>query len=306
MKISLIYILCSMFVVLLGRPIIAQEKSHIFIETYQGNLISGFLKETVLEFATKYGKLNLEVKDIAHINLGVHPPTEDKIRILKALKKLSSDVYKERAIAQKDLIELYNYSYFFLKEYKSSDAEVSKRISDILEIIETEKDLKLLPNGPLDTILTFDGSIFKGEIIHEKLTLDTNDFGQLIIHLCKIRILRKSMNYNSNFNLDGAKAYKNWIRTGIHVYGDFAIKASGKIDLSPGNGIYIVEPRGSSNWSVNGVGAGTLYGKIGSGEQFIIGENYNGKALIIGELQLYISPAGWEANPEGFYKIQVR
>ena len=123
------------FVVFFTLTYLAQTQTISYLETYNGNKISGVINWPDFAIQTKHGKdgkLEPALAEILQLNMGIHCPKDAQLKIDKAFKNLGSVAHENRILAQKDLLDLYRFSYFLLKNHKSSDLETSRRVNDII------------------------------------------------------------------------------------------------------------------------------------------------------------------------------
>src|ERR1035438_5002785 len=66
-----------------------------------GSNVRMTLLQENLEVQTKYGKLLIPVSEIRRVEFGLHVPPEVNQQITQSIKRLASDVYKERDLASK-------------------------------------------------------------------------------------------------------------------------------------------------------------------------------------------------------------
>lgn len=289
-------------------PIVLAQDVFTNIETFDGNKISGKITQKFFEFNTKYGKLSPTVSDIRQVNLGVHPPEGVADNIDKALKNLGSIVHEKRISAQKELIDVYRFSYFQLKQHKTMDMEVTRRIENVLKEIGDTKDFKYLPAQAYDVMYMGDGSTLHGFILNKDVIIETNDFGTLKVHLSQIRLLRNCNSIGREFELDPSKG-KEWVNTGIQLENKVSLLGSGTINLWPQDqiGKYICGPSGLDNTNAGQFPAGALLGKIGeNGTTFLIGSKFSNDNVASGLLYIRYNDPFWNVVPTGSFKVTVK
>jgi hypothetical protein len=109
------------------------------VEVHYGNgsrVITVLLEEKI-EIVTEYGKLSIPPKDILGVDFGVHVPEGVAAKVADAIKQLSSNSFKQRETAVKDLIALGADAYPALhRALQGSETEVLQRVKQILKVIE--------------------------------------------------------------------------------------------------------------------------------------------------------------------------
>ena len=295
-----------------------------------GSVVRMALVPEKLEIKTQYGTLSVPVRDIRRIDFGLHLPDGADKKIETALKQLASAEYKERDGAVRELVALGAYAYpSLLREAKSADPEVAKRVKDALAKIRAKvpaKDLQLSD----DDKITTPRFIIVGRIVPESLKARSEDFGDLVLALSRLRHLRVLADAReTEVVIDAAKHSQNWLDTGLMLDGSgtLVIHASGEVELRPSMpGNYVCGPRGYTRTGlvaggfapakakkIGGDGGlpgrtypGTLLGRVGeNGDPFVIGDRFEGMLDRDGKLYLHIMSSPYEANSSGSYHVKV-
>src|SRR4051794_29364358 len=81
-----------------SRPSIAE------VRFGDGSIVRMTLLQETVEVQTKYGKLAIPISDIRRVEFGLHVPPDLHQQITQSIKRLGSDVYKERDGASRELV----------------------------------------------------------------------------------------------------------------------------------------------------------------------------------------------------------
>jgi hypothetical protein len=150
------------------------------------------LRDERIELITPYGKLLIPVRDIERIEFAFRIPGEVARRIEAAIVDLGKEDYQRREAASAELMELRERAYpALLRAEKSSDAEVVRRVRELLEKVRTEVPAERLEFRPHDVVYT-EGSKNTGRIASETLKVLTFQFGEQSLKLADVRELRSS------------------------------------------------------------------------------------------------------------------
>lgn len=301
------YLMVSLVTLLLTNSIFAQQK--ITLNLYNGSVVHGEPLFKSVKINVKYGKIDIPLSDIVRIDVGFHCEAELQDKIEKSIKELGSAVHLNRVAADKFLREEYVFSYGFLKTYKNSDREVSKRVEEIVNFIKKEKQSYLYDRLDEDAVYLESGSVFKGKIEGlGKLQLNTECFGKIGASLSGIRSMYVVQNRKVEVVLNGIDG--QWHSSKVMVSGKFFIKAFGAIDLYPNDPEkYTASPNGSTvNSPNNGQFAGTLMIRY-NGNIVKCGNEFSGEVTSPTLLEFYITPTGWNhpdyLPPTGKYHIEI-
>lgn len=297
-----------------------------------GSLMKLTLLHESIEVATRYGKLNVPVGDIRRIEFGLRVPEATARRIDAAIARLSSEDFKQREAATKELVTLRELAYpAVLKASRTPDLEAARRAKDVLKAMAEKVPAERLRLKPHDTIVTADFTI-AGQIEVAAFKARTPYFGEAQLRLAELRTMRWLANeHEVRVAVDGAKyglVQEAWLDTGVDVGAetDLAIVASGTIDLypiAPEVGVYLASPDG---WSGGGGGGGfvvrggvargggaamvglpgALIGRVGErGKPFVVGSKFDGVMKEEGRLYLRIVHSPWNNAPSGSYDVRI-
>ena len=111
--------------------------NEVEIHLSDGSAIKMLILQESIAVETKFGKLTVPIAEVRKIELGIHLPPGVPEKIAAAMKKLNSDVFKERDEAINELVTLGPSAYPTLQAAsKSTDPEVSQRVQMALKRIK--------------------------------------------------------------------------------------------------------------------------------------------------------------------------
>ncbi len=310
-------------------PIVPLGPKFIRLHLQDGSVMSGDLSVAEVTVATPFGKLVIPIDRLRSFTPGLdsNPKAAETIEAL--VNKLSSDDFKTREQAHKDLAAMGGRVQTELAQHLGTDnAELKRHLSEILkEIEEGAEEASDDENGNavsqpwirLDTVVTTDFTV-TGKVEPQEFTI-TSKYGPLKIALGDIakaeresgarEALRKSLTVSGN-----SLAQRGFKGTGIRVQaGDkISLKADGNIVLTPWGNNAQSSPDGMPNygWYVpNQIPCGALVGRIGDkGQVMKLGRSITFVAKTTGVLQLAIgvpSQQSGEGNQfPGEYKVNIK
>lgn len=301
------------------RDRIAGEVDISFANTSTVRMI--LLTETI-DVHTPYGKLTIPLKEIKQIEFGVHYAEGLERQIEEAVKKLGSDVFRDREAASTELIRLGADAYPAVHQAASfsTDLEKKRRAVAVLQVLKANvpsKEQRLQHNDQI-VLPTF---TLVGRIVTPTIKAKAEIFGDVQLPLTQLRSLRSTETPSEiAIGVDAGKyaamGGNEWMPTDFQIDAKtrISISATGTIDLWPqngGGGDFIATPRGLANGN-GGPGnrgrtpPGVLVGKIGeNGPSFVIGESYEGIPGRDGKLFLQIGASPWSNAPSGNYQVKI-
>ncbi len=310
-------------------PAVQLGPKFIRLHLQDGSVISGDLSVTEVTVETQFGKLIVPIEKLRSFAPGLDSNAKAAQAIQALVDKLSSEDYKTREQAHKDLAVMGIRVQKELEQHVGTDnAELKRHISEILKEIEEateeasdDEDAGLVaqPWIRLDTVVTTDFTVI-GKVEPQEFTIDSK-YGPLKIALGDIaraereagskESLRKSLTLAGN-NL----AQRGFKTTGIRVQaGDkIIVKAEGSIVMSPWGNNAQSGPDGAPNYGyyvANQIPGGSLVGRIGEkGQVMKLGRSITFVAKSAGVFQLAIGMQNEYAN-EGYqfpgeYKVKIR
>lgn len=280
-----------------------------------GSIVRMTLLEENLEVQTKYGKLAIPLSEVRRVEFGLHVPPDVNQQITQSIKRLASEVYKERDGASKDLVQVGHFAFPSLqKASKSGDMEVAYRAVSLIKQISERVAPDLLKLRDEDVIHTAEFTVI-GKITSQTLKAHSPHFGEVALKLSDLRTLHlRQQGGKQDLVVDAVKygsSLDQWCDTGIVVDAQqrIVITSEGQVDLWPqGPGQYLAAPKGYNTAGKGGqFMAGALVGKIGeNGKAFHIGERYDGAANEEGKLYVQIVPSPWNNASSGQYRVRIQ
>jgi hypothetical protein len=284
-----------------------------------GSVIKPGILLDAVEMETKLGKLTIPAAEIRRIDFAFRISEEDRAKLNKALRDLSSDRFQLREAASKLLVRMGRLAYpALLENRKDADLEMTKRVEKVLDTIRArtpEEDLRIRKQ---DVVRTTDSTL-TGRITAASFRIRSELFGEVKVPLVQLRGLRSLLPGSEvDVLVDAAKYGSNttWMDSGFEVTlgTRLEITAAGEINLDPLNRINNqfcrgVRPDGQPALTSGEIGIpGQLYGRIGAdGPQFLIGSHYSGFPTREGKLYLRIITIFHANNIQasGNYRVHI-
>jgi hypothetical protein len=317
----------------------SQNKSivELTLSLRDGNVITGTSSVNAVELKTDYGKLDIPIKNISSIEVGIMSDETLKEKANKFLPQLQSTNEEMRRGAYAELLNMgigalaYVVNYSYSDKYQPSeftDYNVEGLISELKANHGISDDYSEKDVLTIDYVYTMGGNYN-----FQKIDLKT-EYGTLSIPRSKIRKIDVmysdvSDGAEKNFKLIGSKHISSnnnggWLKTGYMLKpGEkFSISATGQITFaSLSNQTY--KPNGAIASSSTtpatdvyndeysyGTEAYPTYGnvvyKIGEqGQVLKAGEKYTGAAKNSGMLYISIYETVYNPSNTGFYNVKV-
>jgi hypothetical protein len=147
------------------------------------------LRDEKIEFVTPYGKLLIPVADVRRIEFATRVPDEVTKAIDAAIANLGKEDFKTRETATVELQKLGAATFSaLLKAGSSQDAEVRRRVEELLDRLRQEVPEDRLEVRPYDVIHT-ENSKISGRISGSSLKVTTVQFGEQVVKLSDVRRL---------------------------------------------------------------------------------------------------------------------
>jgi hypothetical protein len=280
-----------------------------------GSLVRMNILQENIEIQTRYGKLTVPLGEVRRIEFGLHVPGEVDQQIHQSIKLLGSDVFKERDVATRDLLQVGHWARPSLQRAsRSSDQEVAHRAASLLRQLTDRVPPELLRLKDEDVIHTAEFTIV-GRLVAPTLKAQSPHFGELALKLADLRTLHlRHQGGSLELMVDAAKfgsEVEQWFDTGVVVDPSLrlCVCGEGQIDLWPqGPGQYMASPKGFNTTGKGGnFMAGALVGRIGEhGKAFMIGDRYEGTPAEEGKLYLHIVPSPWNNASTGNFRVRVQ
>ncbi len=292
-----------------SRPSVAE------VRFSDGSVVRMTLMQDNLEVITKYGKLQIPLSEIRRVEFGLHVPPDVNQQITQSIKRLASDVYKERDSATKELVQVGHFAVPSLqKASRSGDQEVAYRAVSLIKQITERVSPDLLRLRDEDVIHTAEFTVI-GRINAQSIKANSSHFGDVNLKLSELRTMHlRQQGGKHELVVDATKygsALDQWCDTGVIVDAGqrVLVTAEGQVDLWPqGPGQYVAVPKGYNTAGKGGQYlAGALIGKVGdNGKTFLVGERYEGLATDEGKLYLQIVPSPWNNASSGQYRVRLQ
>lgn len=294
----------------------SSPRSHLAeVRFGDGSIVRMTVLQEELEVLTKYGKLSIPVADIRRVDFGLHVPNDVHRQINQSIKRLASDVYKERDGASKDLVQVGHFAFPMLqKASRSGDQEVAVRAASVIKQISERTSPELLKLREEDVIQTTEFTVI-GRITATTIKAHSQHFGDVALKLSELRTMHlRQQGGKQELVVDAGKygsSLDQWYDTGVTLDAAqrLVVNSDGQVDLWPqGPGQYLAAPKGYNTAGKGGqFMAGALVGRIGeNGKAFFIGERYEGTASEEGRLYLLIVPSPWNNASAGNYRVRIQ
>ena len=312
----------------------SQNKTEFTLTLKDGNVVTGTTKITNVLLVTDYGKLEIPVKNVSSIELGIHPDNAQKANIVNLSKQLSNSNVELRENAYKSLIALSASAIPIIEEVMYSTEYTPGEFSDFSltsAIAELKSIHNISNNYKVNDVVSMDNEYnMGGKYDFSSIELKT-EYGTLTIPREKIEKI-EVMFYDATEG-EGMKTFKlfatthisgnttgGWLKTGIMVKNGqgMDIISSGEVTLASLSGNQY-KPDGSykgvgeEDYAPNASSSLTypVYGntvfKIGeAGTVMNAGANYKGKAATSGMLYLSIYETVYNAANTGFYIVKLK
>jgi hypothetical protein len=311
----------------------SQNKTEFTLTLKDGNVVTGTTKVSNITLSTDYGKLEIPIKNVTTIELGIHPDNSQKSKFINLTKQLSNSNAELRENAYKSIIALSASSIPVLEDIMYSSEYAPGEFSDYTlmnAISEIKATYNIANNYKTKDIVFIDYKYnIGGEYSFKRVELKT-EYGTLTIPRDKIEKI--DVMYYDSSESGGMKTFKlfatthisgntngGWLKTGIMVKNgqSLDIVSSGEVTFASLSGNKY-KPDGSykgatsSDFTPNASNStypvyGNTVFKIGeTGTVTSAGANYNGKATTNGMLYLSIYETVYNASNTGFYIIKLK
>lgn len=319
------------FALIISNWCFAQSKTEFTLTLKDGNIVTGTTKVNNVVLSTAYGKLDVPIKNVTSIELGVKPDVSQKDNITNLAKQLLNSNEEMRSKAYSSLVALSMGSIPVLEEiifygtYEPSnftDFTLSNALNELKATHGVGNNYKTKDVVMIDYEYNM-GGVYEFSSIELK-----TEYGTLTIPREKIQKI-DVIYFDDNSN--ASKSYKlmasthissntngGWLKTGVMVKPGqtIVISATGEITLASLSGNKY-KPDGSTKnvMSLEYVESydkstypayGNVVFKIGeTGVATKAGANYNGKATQSGILYLSIHESVYNVSNTGFYTVNA-
>jgi hypothetical protein len=320
----------------------AQKQVDVSLELLDGNMIKGTSVMNDVELITAYGKLQIPIAKVSHIDVGIGKDPAVSEKANSSLKLLATNPNEAtRKLAYTDLVKMgikaipaiqdfYNDSKNSTEENQTSDYTIENALTEIKSVNNIGDD------APDEDVVLIDNNYIIGGIYNfVKMEIRT-DYGNLSIPKEKIKSIDVSLPFEAGAGEYALKLIASkhisgntaggWLKTGISlkVGQRFSITANGEVSLASLSNtkykpdgsskaesateftkVYGAEEEGTSTTTYPSYGQ-VVY-KIGesSTENIKAGAKYKGIAKSSGMLLISIYETVYNAANKGSYSVKI-
>jgi hypothetical protein len=327
-------IIGSFIAIFLVLAMTAQNDVELRLTLRDGNVMSGTSKMTSVMLNTAYGKLEIPIKNVTALDLGISSDKTVSDKVANLVKQLSNSNEQMRKNAYDELVKMDIKAIPAFSEFLySSKYEPSTYTDYTADAALNELESKFNVEGELSDkdVISIDYEYsMGGSYEFTKIDLKT-EYGTLSIPKEKIKHIDvlytgDSGNGEMTFKLLGSKHISSntnggWLKTGIMLKQGqkLSVTASGEITFASLSGSKY-KPDGTISGSAGvteayegdyGTGAYPTYGnvvyKIGESSTAILkaGGKFSGVAASSGMLYLSIYETVYNAGNSGSYTVKV-
>jgi hypothetical protein len=327
-------IIGSFVAVLITLALHAQNDVELRLTLRDGNVMSGTSKMTSVTLTTAYGKLEIPIRNVTALDLGISADKSMNDKAANLIKQLSNSSEEMRKNAYDELVKMDIKAIPAISEFLYSPKYEPSTYTDYTaDAALNELESKFNVDGALSDkdVVSIDYEYsMGGNYDFAKIDLKT-EYGTLSIPKEKIRhidVLYSGGGENGEmtFKLLGSKHISSntgggWLKTGIMLKQGqkLSIIASGEVTFASLSGSKY-KPDGSISGATAGIdtyegdySAGTYptYGnvvyKIGESSTVVMkaGAKFNGTASSSGMLYLSIYETVYNASNSGSYTVKI-
>jgi len=311
--------------------IFAQSKTEFTLTLKDGNVVSGTAKVSNLVLTTDYGKLDVPIKNVTSIELGVKPDFSQKDNIANLAKQLLNSNEEMRSKAYTSLTSLSAGAIPVLEDLIYTGTYEPSNFTDYTltnALNELKASHGVTANYKTKDVVVIDyeynmGGTYEFSSIELKTAYGTLTVPRDKIQKIDVMYFDQASGDSKSFKLMAAthissNANGGWLKTGIMVKPGqtLIISATGEVTLASLSGNKY-KPDGSTKNAntdtyVDSYGAsnypsyGNVVFKIGeTGVATKAGGSYNAKVTQSGMLYLSIHETVYNASNAGFYSVNV-
>ena len=315
---------------------IAQNDVELKLTLRDGNLVSGTSKMGSVSLTTAYGKLEIPIKNVSSLDLGVTTDKETSDKVINLVKQIGNSSEQMRKSAYDELVKMdikavpAIQNFIYSQKYEAStytDYTAESALSELESKFDIDDNISTNDIVAIDNEYTMGGTY-----TFDKIDLKT-EYGVLSIPKEKIKHIDvlytgSSESGEMSFKLLGSKHISSntnggWLKTGIMIKigQKLNITASGEITFASLSGSKY-KPDGTISGSTAAAitdydgdyGSGSTYPtygnvvyKIGeaSTQTLRAGAKYTGNALSSGMLYLSVYETVYNATNSGSYTVKV-
>jgi hypothetical protein len=328
----------------LAFPLFSQKQAEVTLDLHDGNIIRGVATVSDIELVTPYGKLNIPVTRVSHIEVGIgrdNAVMEKARSFIKILAASGSDEMRKGAFT--DLVKLGIKAIPAINDFYADPKNISDDNTYSGEytldnaLAEIKAAGNLANDTPMEDIITMENNYTMGGTYNfSKMDVKT-EYGNLSVPKEKIKSIDVSVPMEAgkgeySFKLMASKhisgnAASGWLKTGIQLKPGqrFTIISGGEISLaSLSNAKYkpdgsskaegaadFVKPYGTTDEGEYTGGGYPTYGQVvykvgeNSAEVLKAGAKFSGSAKTSGVLMIAIYETVFNANNKGAYNVKV-
>lgn len=336
-------IFLSLFVLVSGFCF-SQKMAEVSLDLLDGNMIKGTTNLSDIELVTAFGKLQIPITKVSHIEIGMGKDNSVSEKVKSSLKILSTSTVEDtRKGAYNDLVKVGAKAIPFIQDFYNDPKNVSAEetysgeftIDNALSEIQATSNISA--DLPKEDILTIDGSyIMGGNYNFTKLDIKT-EYGSLSVPKEKIKTIDISVAMEPGsgeytFKLNATKHISGntnggWLKTGVMLKNGqrFTITSNGEVTLaSLSNSKYKpdgsskaetatewTKPYGSTEDYDGGSGGYPTYGQVvyrigdSATENLKAGAKFSGTAKKNGMLYISIYETVYNAANKGSYNVKL-
>lgn len=304
-----------------------KERIELKLSLRDGNIISGTSTSiTTVSLNTDYGTLNIPIKNVSSLDLGLTPDEANKSKVIALVKQMNDPAEEKRQAAYDELVKMPIGCIPILNDYIYGNEYQASEFTDYTPeaaLSEMKTTYGIEDAGKSKDVVTIDYEYnMGGTFAFKSISLKT-EYG--VLEVPKEKISSIEVSYYDEQN--GDKSYKllankhisgnedgGWLNTGIKVKNGqkINITASGEVKLESLSG-NTYTPDGNkdnsdyeSDYSSTYPSYGQVVYKIGEdGEAIKAGSKYNGTAKESGTLYLSIYETVYNSANTGSYSVKV-
>ncbi|MBE7443527.1 MAG: hypothetical protein KF732_05200 [Flavobacteriales bacterium] len=311
---------------------IAQSKTEFTLTLKDGNVVTGTTKVSNLILQTDFGKLDVPIKNVSSIELGIKPDLGQKENITNLAKQLLNSNEEMRSKAYNSLISLSSGAIPVLEDvifsgtYESSnftDYTLTNALSELKAVHGISSNYKTKDVVFIDYEYNMGGT-YEFSSIELKTAYGVLTIPREKIQKIDVMYFDQASGDSKAFKLMAAthissNANGGWLKTGIMVKPGqtLIISATGEVTLASLSGNKY-KPDGSvkntnAESYIDNYNSGTNYPSYGNvvfkigenGTSTKAGANYSAKVTQSGMLYLSIHETVYNASNAGFYTVNV-
>src|ERR1043165_2968510 len=166
----------------------SKAEREVEVRFVDGSTMKLQLRDERIELETEYGRLLIPATEVKRIDFGLRMPDETRKRIAAAIHELGDGDFRKRDAAEKYLVSMKAKAFPALSQTKTKDAEMERRIEQVLEKIREDSPAEDLEVPPHDIVHTASSRI-AGRIKVETFRVVTLPFGEQAVKLADMRTL---------------------------------------------------------------------------------------------------------------------